>query len=84
MLEIGLLHNGASSLPIVIGEDGVTFNDGSIAGFLVDRRARGRDLLPAIALFAAPLDKSSRVDLDSHTLGQSVLRHYPTPANARY
>jgi len=27
MLEIGLFHNGASSLPIVTGKDGVTFND---------------------------------------------------------
>ena len=30
MLEIGLFHNGASSLPIVTGKDGVTFNDGSL------------------------------------------------------
>ena len=30
MLEIGLFHNGASSLPIVAGKDGVTFNDGSL------------------------------------------------------
>src|ERR1700739_3544020 len=31
MLEIGLFHNGASSLPVVTGKDGVTFNDGSLA-----------------------------------------------------
>src|ERR1700746_2183464 len=30
MLEIGLLHNGASSLPVITGEDGVTFNDGAL------------------------------------------------------
>ena len=30
MLEIGLFHNGASSLPIVTGKDGVTFNKGSL------------------------------------------------------
>ena len=30
MLEIGLFHNGASSLPVVTGKDGVTFNDGSL------------------------------------------------------
>jgi alkanesulfonate monooxygenase SsuD/methylene tetrahydromethanopterin reductase-like flavin-dependent oxidoreductase (luciferase family) len=30
MLEIGLFHNGASSLPIVTGKDGVTFNDASL------------------------------------------------------
>ena len=30
MLEIGLFHNGASSLPIVTGKDGVTFSDGSL------------------------------------------------------
>ena len=30
MLEIGLFHNGASSLPVITGKDGVTFNDGSL------------------------------------------------------
>src|SRR6516162_1186591 len=30
MLEIGLFHNGASSLPIITNEDGVTFNDGAL------------------------------------------------------
>ena len=30
MLEIGLFHNGASSLPIATTKDGVTFNDGSL------------------------------------------------------
>ena len=31
MLEIGLFHNGASSLPVITTKDGVTFNDGSLA-----------------------------------------------------
>src|SRR5271163_3023038 len=31
MLEIGLFHNGASSLPVITDKDGVTFNDGSLA-----------------------------------------------------
>src|SRR5216683_242246 len=31
MLEIGLFHNGASSLPIATTKDGVTFNEGSLA-----------------------------------------------------
>src|SRR5437870_520892 len=30
MLEIGLFHNGASSLPVITTKDGVTFNDGSL------------------------------------------------------
>src|SRR6202140_6023502 len=30
MLEIGLFHNGASSLPIATTKDGVTFNKGSL------------------------------------------------------
>jgi hypothetical protein len=30
MLEIGLFHNGASSLPVITNKDGVTFNDGSL------------------------------------------------------
>jgi hypothetical protein len=29
MLEIGLFHNGASSLPVTTNKDGVTFNKGS-------------------------------------------------------
>ena len=31
MPEIGLFHNGASSLPVIAAKDGVTFNDGSLA-----------------------------------------------------
>jgi hypothetical protein len=31
MLEIGVFHNGASSLPVVITKDGVAVNDGSLA-----------------------------------------------------
>ena len=31
MLEIGVFHNGASSLPVITTKDGVTFNDGSLA-----------------------------------------------------
>ena len=30
MLEIGLFHNGASSLPIIANRDGVTFNKGTL------------------------------------------------------
>ena len=30
MLEIGLFHNGASSLPVITGKNGVTFNDGAL------------------------------------------------------
>ncbi|MBV9373889.1 MAG: LLM class flavin-dependent oxidoreductase, partial [Alphaproteobacteria bacterium] len=30
MLEIGLFHNGASSLPITTNRDGVTFNKGTL------------------------------------------------------
>jgi len=30
MLEIGLFHNGASSLPVIANRDGVTFNDGAL------------------------------------------------------
>jgi hypothetical protein len=29
MLEIGLFHNGASSLPVITNREGVTFNDGA-------------------------------------------------------
>ena len=31
MLEIGVFHNGASSLPVVTTKDGVAVNDGSLA-----------------------------------------------------
>jgi hypothetical protein len=31
MLEIGLFHNGASSLPVITDKDGITFNKGSLA-----------------------------------------------------
>ena len=31
MLEIGVFHNGASSLPVIITKDGVAVNDGSLA-----------------------------------------------------
>ena len=31
MLEIGVLHNGASSLPVITTKDGVTLNDGTLA-----------------------------------------------------
>ena len=31
MLEIGLFHNGASSLPVITDKNGVTFNDGTLA-----------------------------------------------------
>ncbi len=31
MLEIGVFHNGASSLPVVLTKDGVAVNDGSLA-----------------------------------------------------
>ena len=31
MLEIGVFHNGASSLPVVVTKDGVAVNDGSLA-----------------------------------------------------
>ena len=31
MLEIGLFHNGASSLPVITNKSGVTFNDGTLA-----------------------------------------------------
>jgi hypothetical protein len=31
MLEIGVFHNGASSLPVITTKDGVTLNDGSLA-----------------------------------------------------
>ena len=30
MLEIGVFHNGASSLPVITDKNGVTFNDGSL------------------------------------------------------
>jgi Luciferase-like monooxygenase len=30
MLEIGLFHNGASSLPVITTKEGVTFNDGAL------------------------------------------------------
>ena len=30
MLEIGLFHNGASSLPVITDKNGITFNDGSL------------------------------------------------------
>src|ERR1700738_2239270 len=30
MLEIGLFHNGASSLPVITNKDGWTFNEGSL------------------------------------------------------
>jgi len=30
MLEIGLFHNGASSLPVITDKDGITFNKGSL------------------------------------------------------
>src|SRR5215472_9092402 len=30
MLEIGLFHNGASSLPVITNREGVTFNDGAL------------------------------------------------------
>ena len=31
MLEVGVFHNGASSLPVITTKDGVTLNDGSLA-----------------------------------------------------
>src|SRR5690242_908035 len=31
MFEIGVFHNGASSLPVIITKDGVAVNDGSLA-----------------------------------------------------
>ena len=31
MLEIGVFHNGASSLPVITTKDGVTLNDGTLA-----------------------------------------------------
>ena len=31
MLEIGVFHNGASSLPVITTKEGVTLNDGSLA-----------------------------------------------------
>ena len=31
MLEIGLFHNGASSLPVITNRNGITFNDGTLA-----------------------------------------------------
>ena len=31
VLEIGVFHNGASSLPVITTKDGVTLNDGSLA-----------------------------------------------------
>jgi alkanesulfonate monooxygenase SsuD/methylene tetrahydromethanopterin reductase-like flavin-dependent oxidoreductase (luciferase family) len=31
MFEIGVFHNGASSLPVVLTKDGVAVNDGSLA-----------------------------------------------------
>src|ERR1700722_17462977 len=31
MLEIGLFHNGASSLPVITNKSGVTFNEGTLA-----------------------------------------------------
>ena len=31
MLEIGVFHNGASSLPVVVTKDGVAVSDGSLA-----------------------------------------------------
>lgn len=30
MLEIGVFHNGASSLPVTLTKDGVAVNDGSL------------------------------------------------------
>jgi hypothetical protein len=30
MLEIGLFHKGASSLPVIMNKDGVSFNKGSL------------------------------------------------------
>ena len=31
MFEIGVFHNGASSLPVVVTKEGVAVNDGSLA-----------------------------------------------------
>jgi len=31
MVEIGVFHNGASSLPVITTKDGVTLNDGTLA-----------------------------------------------------
>jgi hypothetical protein len=30
MLEVGLFHNGASSLPVITNREGITFNNGSL------------------------------------------------------
>ena len=41
MLEIGVFHNGASSLPVITTKDGVTLNDGSLAEDTARRRKPG-------------------------------------------
>ena len=38
MFEIGVFHNGASSLPVVVTKDGVAVNDGSLAEVHAPRR----------------------------------------------
>ena len=40
MLEIGVFHNGASSLPVVTTKDGVAVNDGSLRRCIAQRRRR--------------------------------------------
>ena len=38
MLEIGVFHNGASSLPVITTKGGVTLNDGSLVKCTRQRR----------------------------------------------
>jgi hypothetical protein len=40
MLEIGLFHNGASSLPVITNKNGVTFNDGTLSEVQKQHRRR--------------------------------------------
>ena len=77
-VELDLLHNGRSSLSIVIGKDGALSTEARspVSSSISAPGAASFSL--DVALFAAPLAKSNRVDLDSHGLSQSILRHYPT------
>ena len=62
MLEIGLFHNGASSLPVITNKDGVTFNRGSLSEV---HRAAQENLKPGAPGVSPRSSGSSRFGLPS-------------------
>lgn len=44
MFEIGVFHNGASGLPVILAKDAVAMNDGSLA----EVHASAREFMPVI------------------------------------